>query len=105
MPPRHRAQCFIQTAIREWAYARIYQYSAERLAQLVPWVHSLQLASCAIPQRLGFQNAPHTKRKEPSDPPPAQLRRWEEGSQAKEVALKRGDEVAKFRRELLECLT
>ena len=35
-----KAERFIQTAIREWAYARIYQNSTERLAELVPWVHS-----------------------------------------------------------------
>jgi len=35
-----KAERFIQTAIREWAYARIYQNSAERLAQLAPWIHS-----------------------------------------------------------------
>ena len=35
-----KAERFIQTAIREWAYARLYQNSAERLAELAPWVHS-----------------------------------------------------------------
>jgi transposase InsO family protein len=35
-----KAERFIQTAIREWAYARLYQNSAERLAQLAPWIHS-----------------------------------------------------------------
>lgn len=35
-----KAERFIQTAIREWAYARLYQNSAERLAQLQPWIHS-----------------------------------------------------------------
>jgi transposase InsO family protein len=35
-----KAERFIQTAIREWAYAQLYQNSAERLAQLSPWVHS-----------------------------------------------------------------
>ena len=35
-----KAERFIQTAIREWAYARIYQNSAERLAHLEPWIHS-----------------------------------------------------------------
>lgn len=34
-----KAERFIQTAIREWAYARIYQNSAERLRHLLPWVH------------------------------------------------------------------
>jgi len=34
-----KAERFIQTAIREWAYARIYQNSAERRAQLTPWIH------------------------------------------------------------------
>ena len=35
-----KAERFIQTAIREWAYARLYQNSAERNAHLAPWVHS-----------------------------------------------------------------
>jgi transposase InsO family protein len=35
-----KAERFIQTAIREWAYARLYQNSAERRAQLTPWIHS-----------------------------------------------------------------
>ena len=35
-----KAERFIQTAIREWAYARLYQNSAERLAHLEPWVHT-----------------------------------------------------------------
>ncbi len=35
-----KAERFIQTAIREWAYARLYQNSKERLAQLAPWIHS-----------------------------------------------------------------
>jgi transposase InsO family protein len=34
-----KAERFIQTAIREWAYARIYQNSAERFRHLAPWVH------------------------------------------------------------------
>jgi transposase InsO family protein len=34
-----KAERFIQTAIREWAYARLYQNSAERYAQLKPWIH------------------------------------------------------------------
>ena len=34
-----KAERFIQTAIREWAYARIYQNSAERARYLPPWIH------------------------------------------------------------------
>ena len=34
-----KAERFIQTALREWAYARIYQHSAERQAELQPWLH------------------------------------------------------------------
>jgi len=34
-----KAERFIQTAIREWAYARLYQNSAERTKQLNPWTH------------------------------------------------------------------
>ena len=34
-----KAERFIQTALREWAYARTYQHSAERASQLHPWLH------------------------------------------------------------------
>jgi transposase InsO family protein len=34
-----KAERFIQTAIREWAYARLYQNSADRLKHLAPWIH------------------------------------------------------------------
>jgi transposase InsO family protein len=34
-----KAERYIQTALREWAYARTYQNSAEREAQLDPWLH------------------------------------------------------------------
>ena len=34
-----KAERFIQTAIREWAYARTYQNSLERQDQLGPWLH------------------------------------------------------------------
>jgi transposase InsO family protein len=34
-----KAERFIQTAIREWAYARLYHHSAERLRHLSSWLH------------------------------------------------------------------
>jgi transposase InsO family protein len=34
-----KAERFIQTAIREWAYARRYENSDERAAELIPWTH------------------------------------------------------------------
>jgi len=34
-----KAERFIQTALREWAYARTYQNSAERSQELRPWLH------------------------------------------------------------------
>jgi transposase InsO family protein len=34
-----KAERFIQTALREWAYARTYQNSTERLKELDPWLH------------------------------------------------------------------
>jgi len=34
-----KAERFIQTTLREWAYARTYQNSEERHAQLDPWLH------------------------------------------------------------------
>ncbi len=34
-----KAERFIQTALREWAYARAYQTSDERANHLLPWIH------------------------------------------------------------------
>jgi transposase InsO family protein len=34
-----KAERFIQTAIREWAYARLYQNSEQRKEHLFPWIH------------------------------------------------------------------
>jgi transposase InsO family protein len=34
-----KAERFIQTALREWAYAQAYQNSAERTAELTNWLH------------------------------------------------------------------
>ena len=34
-----KAERFIQTAIREWAYARSYQNSMQRNSYLMPWIH------------------------------------------------------------------
>jgi transposase InsO family protein len=34
-----KAERFIQTAIREWAYARLYQNSEERSSWLDPWIN------------------------------------------------------------------
>ena len=34
-----KAERYLQTALREWAYARTYNTSAERTAQLEPWLH------------------------------------------------------------------
>jgi transposase InsO family protein len=34
-----KAERFIQTAIREWAYARLYQNSEDRNSHLEPWIH------------------------------------------------------------------
>ena len=34
-----KAERFIQTALREWAYARTFQNSAEREKHLEPWIH------------------------------------------------------------------
>jgi len=35
-----KAERFIQTALREWAYARAYRTSDERAKQLPNWIHS-----------------------------------------------------------------
>jgi len=34
-----KAERFIQTALREWAYARAYDHSQQRTQQLRPWLH------------------------------------------------------------------
>jgi transposase InsO family protein len=34
-----KAERFIQTSLREWAYARAYNTSAERTAELPRWLH------------------------------------------------------------------
>jgi transposase InsO family protein len=34
-----KAERFIQTALREWAYARAYHNSAQRSAELIHWLH------------------------------------------------------------------
>ncbi len=34
-----KAERFIQTALREWAYARSYSSSNERSQELRPWLH------------------------------------------------------------------
>ena len=34
-----KAERFIQTALREWAYARAYQNSDQRTAELSDWLH------------------------------------------------------------------
>ena len=34
-----KAERFIQTALREWAYARSYKTSTERAEHLAPWIH------------------------------------------------------------------
>ena len=34
-----KAERFIQTALREWAYARTFQNSDQRQQQLAPWIH------------------------------------------------------------------
>jgi transposase InsO family protein len=34
-----KAERFIQTLLHEWAYARVYWTSAERTAQLQPWLN------------------------------------------------------------------
>lgn len=34
-----KAERFIQTTLREWAYARAYQTSDQRSADLMPWLH------------------------------------------------------------------
>jgi transposase InsO family protein len=35
-----KAERFIQTALREWAYARAYQTSDQRSAELPHWIHA-----------------------------------------------------------------
>jgi transposase InsO family protein len=41
LPPKTngKAERFIQTSLREWAYARAYNTSHERTAELPQWLH------------------------------------------------------------------
>ena len=34
-----KAERFIKTALREWAYVRIYRDYCERAKELMPWLH------------------------------------------------------------------
>ncbi|MBV8851765.1 MAG: transposase [Sinobacteraceae bacterium] len=38
MPVNGKAERFIQTSLREWAYTQAYQSSAERTEALQPWL-------------------------------------------------------------------
>ena len=38
-PSNGEAERFIQTALREWAYAHIYDTSMQRAQHLAPWLH------------------------------------------------------------------
>jgi transposase InsO family protein len=40
-----KAERFIQTSLREWAYAQAYQTSRQRKAELAPWLHRYKRAS------------------------------------------------------------
>jgi transposase InsO family protein len=60
-----KAERFIQTALREWAYAHSYQNSLQRHQQLDPWLHdynfhrphaSLKLNTPASRSRLNRNN-------------------------------------------------
>jgi len=60
-----KAERFIQTSLREWAYAAIYSNSAHRLSHLQPWLHrynwhrphcSLNLNSPISPLNLPMNN-------------------------------------------------
>ena len=42
-----KAERWIQTALREWVYARQYETSDQRAAHLAPWLHQYKLASAA----------------------------------------------------------
>jgi transposase InsO family protein len=53
-----KAERFIQTAIREWAYARLYQNSADRLRHLAPWIHQY---NCHRPHTALHQKPPITR--------------------------------------------
>ena len=37
-----KAERFIQTALREWAYARAYRTSRQRAAHLTSWLHRVE---------------------------------------------------------------
>ena len=39
MPDNGKAERFIQTSLREWAYLQAFQTSAERTQAMRPWLH------------------------------------------------------------------
>ena len=39
MPDNGKAERFIQSALREWAYAQAYPHSRRRTAELPRWLH------------------------------------------------------------------
>ena len=39
IPDNGKAERFVQTSLREWAYARAYETSEDRAAQLPGWLH------------------------------------------------------------------
>jgi transposase InsO family protein len=39
IPDNGKAERFVQTSLREWAYARAYNTSEERAAELPIWLH------------------------------------------------------------------
>ena len=50
---------FIQTALREWAYARCYRTSRQRAAHLMPWLHRYNLAAAAGQSQRGAAHGLH----------------------------------------------
>ena len=51
-----KAERFIQTALREWAYARAYKTSDQRAADLPIWLHMYNSASPAWQPKLETAN-------------------------------------------------
>jgi transposase InsO family protein len=43
-----KAERFVQTSLREWAYARAYSTSEERAAELPIWLHTIGIALMAV---------------------------------------------------------
>ena len=100
-----KAERFIQTSLREWAYAQPYASSHERSAALTPWLHHYNtarphagLAQCPPAIRLKSQLLGSTKGTVASSRPAADDDRWSGAGQGSPKATGQSRREASLRR-------